>query len=261
MFSPSLFAFFIRGICLNHGLTLSASLTRTVHVGSLTPFYCALPELCPSELWAEALARNLCLCFRAYHAGENGHLRHQLRPRVRHGDGECACGPAGTTLSPDCTGPGLPCLAVTWLPPFCARNTPSTCFSDKAGKTKGFDLKGPCSAFLSTISSPAKSGLQTHSSTTGRSPSPTTWPRPTSCCVWRTTAHCSTPCGECRRLALPCRSWLVGGFVVSLCVCVCVCLCVSMCVCVCLCEMGAFHLLTCPYWCPCRLFLWATMSS
>ena len=115
-----------------------------------------------------------------------------------------------------------PRAALTSLASLCARNTPSTCFSDKAGKTKGFGLKGPCSAFRSTISSPAKSGLQTRSSTTGRSPSPTTWPRPTSCCVWRTTARCCTPCGECRRRALPCRSWLVWGFVVFVCVCVCV---------------------------------------
>lgn len=70
------------------------------------------------------------------------------------------------------------------------------CFSDKAGRMKGFGSKGPCSASLSTIFLPAKSGPQTHSSTTGKSPSPTTWLHPTSCWGWRTTARCSTPCGE-----------------------------------------------------------------
>lgn len=70
------------------------------------------------------------------------------------------------------------------------------CFSDKAGRMKGFGSKGPCSASLSTIFLPAKSGPQTHSSTTGKSPSRTTWLHPTSCWGWRTTARCSTPCGE-----------------------------------------------------------------
>lgn len=41
-------------------MTLSASLTRTVHVGSLTPFYCALsyvPLNCELRPW-----RGTCVC-------------------------------------------------------------------------------------------------------------------------------------------------------------------------------------------------------
>lgn len=70
------------------------------------------------------------------------------------------------------------------------------CFSGKAGKMKGCGLRAPCNVSLSTTFLPAKSGLQTRSSTTARSPLHTTWRHPTSCWGWRMMARFSTPCGK-----------------------------------------------------------------
>lgn len=76
------------------------------------------------------------------------------------------------------------------------RSTPSTFSSARAGGTSGWSSTDPCRFYLWTTCWPVRSGLPTPSSTTGRSPWPTTWRRLTSCCAWLTTARCSTPWGE-----------------------------------------------------------------
>lgn len=76
------------------------------------------------------------------------------------------------------------------------RSTPSTSSSVRAGETRGWSLTDPCRSYPSTTSWPAKSGLPTPFSTTGRSRWPTTWRLPTSCCVLSTTARFSTQWGE-----------------------------------------------------------------
>ena len=60
-----------------------------------------------------------CVSFRARHAGEDRHLRHQLRPGVRHGDGRSP-GLGGTTsslINPKTWG-WAPCCGFTCSPPF-----------------------------------------------------------------------------------------------------------------------------------------------
>lgn len=76
------------------------------------------------------------------------------------------------------------------------RSTPSTSSSVRAGETRGWSLMDPCRFYPWTTSWPARSGLLTPFSTTGRSLSPTTWPPRTNCCAWSTTAHSCTQWGE-----------------------------------------------------------------
>lgn len=79
--------------------------------------------------------------------------------------------------------------------PLC-RNTQSTYSSVKAGKTNASALKARWRCFPWIISWPATSGPRTPSSSTGRSPSRTTWPHLTSCYGWKMTGLCSTPWGK-----------------------------------------------------------------
>lgn len=86
------------------------------------------------------------------------------------------------------------------------RNTPLTYSSVKAGKTKGFASKARWRCWPWITCWPATSGPPTRSSSTGKSPLRTTWPRPTSCCGWKTTGRSSTPWGGlsgCRPAAAP----------------------------------------------------------
>lgn len=76
------------------------------------------------------------------------------------------------------------------------RSTPSTSSSARAGGTSGSSSTDQCKFYPWTTCSPVRFGLPTPSSTTGRSPWPTTWPHLTSCCDWLTTARSSTPWGE-----------------------------------------------------------------
>lgn len=76
------------------------------------------------------------------------------------------------------------------------RSTPSTSSSVRAGETRGWSLTDPCRFYPWTTCWLARSGRLTLFSTTGRSLSPTTWPPPTNCCAWSTTAHSCTQWGE-----------------------------------------------------------------
>lgn len=139
------------------------------------------------------LSQLLLLIVCIYRKGDrdrNQHLCHKLWPGLWHWNGDelffCY-------LYFKVEGAWTTCIDRSdW---FC-RNTLLTCSSAKAGRTSVFALRARWRCFPWTTCWPATSGLRTPSSSMGRNPLRTTWPRQTSYCVWKTTGLCCTPWGE-----------------------------------------------------------------